>query len=250
MAELTVDEAAGTYEHAMINIAPAGPGVCPTCRTFHSPDFPCCYPCGHQPSHLDVVVPITYSVHGEAMHHALRAYKDGIDPVRLYAAPRLAAMLWRFLDRHETCVAWSAGAEEGFAVVTTVPSSTPERDTHSMLRRVAEACRPVADRLQRIIGPTGDVPSGRGYDERRYQVLAEIPACDVLLIDDTWTAGGHAQSAAHTLREAGARRIALVVIGRHIRRDGDIPNSDTTNAELLSQLPKQFDWSTCAVHAT
>lgn len=249
MAELTVDEAAGTYEHAMINIAPAGPGVCPTCRTFHHPNFPCCYPCGHQPSRLNAVVPITYSVHGEAMHHALRAYKDGVDQVQRYAAPRLAAILWRFLNRHEACVALAAGAERGFAIVTTVPSSTAERDRHSVLRWVAEACGPVADRLQPIIGPTGDVPAGRGYDERRYRAFAEIEGSDVLLIDDTWTGGGHPQSAAHTLREAGARRIGLVVIGRHIHRDGDIPNSDTTNAEMLRQLPRQFDWSTCAAHA-
>jgi predicted amidophosphoribosyltransferase len=194
------------------------------------------------------VVPITYSVDGEAMHHALRSYKDGVDQVRRYAAPRLAAILWRFLDRHESCVARAAGAEEGFEIVTTVPSSTPERDSHSRLRWVAEACGPVADRLQRVIEPTGDVPTGREYDERRYRALAEIHGSDVLLIDDTWTAGGHAQSAAHTLSEAGARRMGLIVIGRHIHRDRDIPNSDATNAEMLSQLPKRFDWSTCAVH--
>ena len=78
--------------------------------------------------------------------------------------------------------------------------------------------------------------------------MAEIHGSDVLLIEDTWTAGGHAQSAAHTLSEAGARRMGLIVIGRHIHRDRDIPNSDATNAEMLSQLPKRFDWSTCAVH--
>jgi hypothetical protein len=248
MAALTVDEAAGTYEDAMINIAPAGSGVCATCRTFHNPNFDCCYPCGHQPSRLDAVVPITYSVDGEAVHHALRWYKDGVDQVRRYAAPRLAAILWRFLERHEPCVARSAGAQNGFGIVTTVPSSTPERDAHSRLRWVAEACGPIADRLQRVIGPTGDVPTGREYDERRYQALADIHSSDVLLIDDTWTAGGHAQSAAHTLREAGAQRIGLVVLGRHIHRDRDVPNSDTTNDALLRQLPKRFDWSTCAVH--
>jgi hypothetical protein len=39
----------------------------------------------------------------------------------------------------------------------------------------------------------------------------------VLLIDDTWTAGGHAQSAALALRSAGAQYISLLVIGRWIK---------------------------------
>ena len=36
----------------------------------------------------------------------------------------------------------------------------------------------------------------------------------VLLLDDTWTSGGHAQSATLALRAAGAAHVSVLVIGR------------------------------------
>jgi orotate phosphoribosyltransferase len=63
----------------------------------------------------------------------------------------------------------------------------------------------------------------------------------VLLIDDTWTTGGSVQAAACALKHAGARRVGVVVIGRHINREyGE-------NDERLRELPP-FSWDTCAVH--
>ena len=65
-----------------------------------------------------------------------------------------------------------------------------------------------------------------------------------LLIDDTWTAGGHAQSA-YALREAGAANIALLVIGRHLRREWEITEG-VTSGDLFDELPTPFDWTRCA----
>ena len=39
---------------------------------------------------------------------------------------------------------------------------------------------------------------------------------DVLVVDDTWVSGGSAQSTAAALKLAGARRVAVVVLGRHV----------------------------------
>jgi adenine/guanine phosphoribosyltransferase-like PRPP-binding protein len=41
----------------------------------------------------------------------------------------------------------------------------------------------------------------------------------VLIIDDTWTSGGHAQSLALTARAAGARTVTIVVIARWLDTD-------------------------------
>jgi orotate phosphoribosyltransferase len=41
----------------------------------------------------------------------------------------------------------------------------------------------------------------------------------VLLIDDTWTTGGHAQSAVLSLREAGATRVSVLVVARWLKAD-------------------------------
>src|SRR4051812_15094080 len=110
-------------------LQPEDDGACRTCGTFISEDFAECYPCGHQQDHLDVVVPITYSEHLGQMHKALWGYKNGQPIERNYAGPRLTAILWRFLQRHEACVAKAAGAgNEEFDVITTVPSSAKARD--------------------------------------------------------------------------------------------------------------------------
>jgi predicted amidophosphoribosyltransferase len=245
---LTVEEASVAYIRAMRN-PPRGEaeGICRTCRTFISAAWDDCYSCGHQPNHLDVMVPITYSEHLGQMHTALRSYKDGPDEVQAYALPRLTAILWRFLDAHEGCVAAAAGVEQ-FDLVTTVPSSTPEADERRTgLRTMVEWCEPISSRYERILAATGNALPGRAYSEERYEAEWRIDGVRVLLIDDTWTAGGHAQSAAYALREAGADAVALVVIGRHVRPDWQV-TPEATSGELLAALPSQFDWTTCAVH--
>lgn len=221
--------------------------VCRVCRTFIGPDFPTCYPCHDQPDHLDVVVPITYSEHAGQMHLALWSYKNGrFEEERRYAMVRLTAILWRFLDTHEDCVARAAGARD-FDLVVTVPSSTPERDkARKGLRQMVKWCTPIAERYERVLRATGDVPEGRNYAQNRYRAERRIEGARVLLIDDTWTAGGHAQSAAYTLREAGASNVALVVIGRHFHREWKVVRGEeVTNGDRFDQLPP-FDWSICA----
>ena len=64
-------------------------------------------------------------------------------------------------------------------------------------------------------------------------VGAAVAGADVLLIDDTWVSGASAQSAAAALKAAGARRVALVVIGRHV------DPADPRSAEFLRTLRSQ-----------
>lgn len=249
MARLTVDEAAATYVGAMRNILPEGdPTICSLCRTFSNPAYDRCRTCDRHPELLDVVVPISYSEHLGQLHVALRSYKDGFPQERSYAMPRLAAILWKFLAAHEPCVARAAGVG-GLDLVTTVPSSTPARDDErASLRTIASWCQPIASRFERVLAATGDVPAGRAYDERRYRATTRLTDRDVLLIDDTWATGGHALSAASALRDAGARTVALVVIGRHVNRGWEPVVGGPTCGELLDGLPRAFDWSVCTVH--
>lgn len=246
---LGVDEASQAYERAMRNIVAAGPGVCRVCWRFIDPDFETCYRCGHQPDCLDAMVPITYSEHLGQMHLALRNYKDANSTaIRRHDAIRLAAILWRFLRDHESCVARATGVD-GFDLVTIVPSSKPERDKHSAFAELTGWIEPIKERLQRTLEPTGEV-EGREFDSNRYRAITDLSGESVLLLDDTWTSGGHAQSAAHALTGAGAQKVALVVIGRHVRRDYEpVQGSGESCGDILDALPESFDWTTCAVHA-
>ena len=57
----------------------------------------------------------------------------------------------------------------------------------------------------------------RELDPVRF-AASPVPDGRVLLVDDTWTTGASAQSAAMALRRAGARSVVTVVIGRHVGR--------------------------------
>lgn len=248
---LSVVEAAATYAKAMRNIVPAGPGVCEICHTFINEDFARCYPCSSHPSHLDVVVPITYSDHLGQIHQVLRDYKDGVAQVQRYVMPRLASILWLFLERHEACVAEAAGTRgSSFDCVATVPSSTPKSDERRGNLRwiVGTGCDPTSGRFERVLRPTGRVPPNRDFNPDRYEPVSPVDGQDVLLIDDTWTTGGHAQSAGAALKAGGAGAVGLVVIGRHVRRSWEPVKGGPTSGDLLDELPRDFDWEVCCVH--
>jgi len=249
----TIADLSDRYANFMINPATRGPGVCSVCRTFCREEFDTCWTCGHEPQNLDVVVPITYSVNLGPMHHRLRGYKDGwagnqSDRLRDELTSELAAVLWRFLDLHEQCVATATGTK-GFDAVTNVPSSTEERDkSRWRLRWMLETgCRRTADRYERLLRPTPIAAEGKVYDPGRYEPIASATGKDVLLIDDTWTQGSSAQSAAYALKDAGAACVALVVLGRHVDPAWEPEyGSGETCADRLKDAPP-WNWDVCAV---
>ncbi len=239
----TVDEVSAPYANFMRTPEPSGPDVCRVCRTF-TDGYPTCYRCAHQPDLIDVVVPITYAPSAEQMHAALRGYKDSHNAhVRDRFTRDLLAVFWRFMREHQRCVARAAGLP-GFDVVTTVPSKTTARDeARGRLRAiVGEHARPTAGRYRRMLRPTDRETDERRFDADRYSTTRPLDGEAVLLVDDTWTTGSSAQSAAAALRGAGADAVALVVIGRYI----DLDYRD--HRQRLEDLRRGFDWGTCAVH--
>jgi predicted amidophosphoribosyltransferase len=241
-ATLTIDEVSEPYGHVMYNAAPAGGGVCQICWTFVDGGWATCYPCGHQPSNIDVVVPITYSVGGGQMHLALRNYKDGPATVRARFTRDILAILWRFLRDHERHVAVASGAA-AFDVVANVPSKTSAKDDdRSRMRDIlGEHCPLTRDRYRRVLRPTDRSRGERGYEAERYAATQPLDGKAVLLIDDTWATGSSAQAAAYALRAAGARTVAMVVVGRHVNTAyGD-------HQARIRALPRPFDFGRCAV---
>jgi predicted amidophosphoribosyltransferase len=101
---------------------------------------------------------------------------------------------------------------------------------------------PTRDRHERLLTRSNAQVEDRTISADKYVVARKLSGEPVLLIDDTWTTGANAQSAAAALRHAGAGPIALVVIGRHIRRDWQ------DNDKRLRALPRPFDWAECSRH--
>jgi predicted amidophosphoribosyltransferase len=236
----TVAELTDVYTNLLLNPRP-GTGVCETCFTF-TDGYTHCYACQHAERTLDAVTPISYSIAGEQLHHVLAGYKRFGGDVARRMQIELAAVLWRFLADHERCIAATAGVVS-FPIVTTVPSSSRERDERHPLRHiVGEIAAPTRDRYERLLTRTVTPVEERAISAEKYVVAHQLSGEPVLLIDDTWTTGANAQSAANALRDADAGPIALVVIGRHIKRDWH------DNDQRLRQLPRPFQWDECVIH--
>jgi hypothetical protein len=235
----TVRDLTALYENFMLAPEP-GPGVCRRC--FNLTDgYDCCYACTQHPSVLDVVVPISYSVAHEQLHHALASYKRLTGEVARRLAIQLAAVLWRFLTCHEQCVARSVQIGT-FPLVTTVPSGDPARDEQHPLRWiVSELVAPTRDRYERVLERSSHDVAAHVFSRQKFVARRALQREAVLLIDDTWTTGSNLQSAAAALRSAGAGLVAAVVIGRHINREWH------DNDRRLRALRKPFDWRQCVL---
>ncbi len=230
-----------THELEEFMLAPRrGPGVCRRCFNL-TEGYAWCWPCLHGGHCLDAFVPISYSVSGGPLHAMLAGYKRTCGPRARAFEVRLAAVLWRYLELHERCIADAASVER-FDLVTTVPSSDRERDSRHPLRRVVgQLTEPMRDRYHRLLQRSAAPSQPREFDIQRFEICHQLHGGSVLLIDDTWTTGASAQSAAGALKAAGATAVAAVVIGRYLNEDWQ------DNRTRLRSLPRPFRWEPCAL---
>lgn len=211
--------------------------ACRTCRGPVQPGFAHCYQCdlaANQAGDLlaDVVVPIGYAVRGGQLAADLRRYKSDRDGAAA-AASRLRSMLAAFLRDHEDCVCRAAGMAGRPAAAAVVPSGQGRPGAHP-LRGIVESCVPMP--VARLaVGPDG-AARGRGVSVGWLRVHGPVAGADVLLVDDTWVSGGSAQSAAAALKLAGARRVAVLVLGRHLD-PGDPRSAGLLRAIALAPKP-------------
>ena len=210
---------------------PGLPESCAVCRGPAPPGSRRCYPCDlhHQVAQgalADLVVPIAFAVKGGPHASRLWQYKSariaggdndlpgsgsgsGAD-VRAQAACRLLALLTVFLRDHGRCL-WLAAGVGRPSHVAVVPSARTRPGQHPLASLLAPYLTlPWAGLAAR----PGQHPV-RELDPDRF-LATPVPRARVLLIDDTWTTGATAQSAAMALRRAGARSVVIVVLGRHV----------------------------------
>ena len=194
-------------------------GTCQVCGRHIGIPIPVCFCCRTVASQLGLpLVPLfalsEYRV-GDQGHHRLRAYKDApVAEVRAWCRGELVAVLARWFARPESGWPTIDGAT---AVVTAVPSS--RRPGPPPAERLIEGVPMLAAHHLRLLargpGDGGHLQAGRdaftlapGVDR------AGLAGLSVLVFDDTTTTGAAAQSAAATLRLAGARVSGVLVMGR------------------------------------
>jgi len=220
---------------------PGPPAVCRICRGPVRPGLARCYQCGRHGSLgpgllADAVVPISYAVKGSALAADLWRYKSWPTP-SVSARAAVLALLLAFLHDHGPCV-WRHAGMAAPGRLAVVPTGCGRPGPPPLLELISPYLRLPLTRLAMWPGR-----QSRDLDIQRFHAERAVARADVLLIDDTWVSGASAQSAAAALKLAGARRVAIVVLGRHL--DPANPRA----AQLMAGLrPGRYDPSKCAVH--
>jgi hypothetical protein len=162
----------------------------------------------------DVVAPVRYAVRGGALATDLRRYKSErcAAAEAALAAGRLRELLAGFLARYGGEVWRAAGMPAGPSAVAVVPSGQGRPGPHP-LASLARGC--TGQPVVRLSLRPGEIHT-RGVNPGWLRVHTPVSRGDILVVDDTWVSGGSAQSTAAALKLAGARRVAIVVLGRHV----------------------------------
>jgi hypothetical protein len=221
---------------------------CPVCRTCRGPvqhGFARCYQCelaysDAAPLLADVVVPLGYAIKGGQLAGDLRRYKSERDVAGTAgeAGERLRSTLLTFLRDHGACVWLAAGMPGAPGAVAVVPSGQGRPGRHPLTAIVGTCVELPSIELSVVPALTGHT---RGVSVGWLRVSSRVRAHSVLVVDDTWVSGGSAQSAAAALKLAGAARVAVVVLGRHL------DPADPRSAGLIQALRSAPGGGSCGL---
>jgi adenine/guanine phosphoribosyltransferase-like PRPP-binding protein len=190
-------------------------------------------PCHH-------VVPLSlYAIPG-GLHATLRRYKDGGAAAdRRRHTTFVASLLARFLFDHGDCLQSGRAGEWDF--ITTVPS-TGRPGPHPLEGAVGLVPWLAAQHRETLVRGTGTMGHNVACDTG-FVAAPDVRGSRILLVDDTFTTGARAQSAASALQLAGARVIAVMPIGRVI----DPSHGEHALAYWTSRSRELFDFGRCCL---
>lgn len=219
------------------------PGV--TCRVCATPvsGFEMCYRCRqHQRvgGVAGVVVPLTYAVGCTESAALLRDYKNR--PVRAVREQRSlvvgGSLLRLSITDHDRCIAAVVGMSVSLRVV--IPSLTYRPGTHPL----TEIARSVGAVGEAALVPSSEAVCDRSVRVGKFTLQPRNAAAGkhVLVLDDVWTTGSNAQSAALTLRQAGAAAVSVMVVGRWLS-----PGHAPSARFIATRLQRDYDPDICPV---
>jgi hypothetical protein len=200
--------------------------TCAVCST-PCPGYQYCHRCltqsRQQHQLADQVASLTYAVAGQQAGYVMRGYKanPAVDEHRNVVA--MTAILG--LGLHSEC----AGRLRGVDVShwATIPSLPARAGTHPLRALVAQAA--VGQEITLVAAAT--TGNARAVDPNHFTAAPLPQGAHLMLIDDTWASGGHAQSAAIAGRAAGAGHVSVLAVARWIDPAWRI--DDETNGSFL-----------------
>lgn len=240
----TVADIAEPLADICVPVPYAGEGVCERCHNRPNPGFRICYSCDDVDRQVsrpcELIVPVSLYEIPSQLHHYLRHYKSGRLPQRDDEfSLKVISLLCHFIGRHRRCIEMEAGG--GWDLITTVPSTSGRYGEHplvSALRRVPR----IFSTYERLLEP-GPVKVGhRVASDRGFVPVRALSSRRVLLVDDTFTSGARAQSAASALNLAGAVVVAIVPVGRVID-----PSWEPTREWWEHQKRQRYNFGSCCL---
>jgi hypothetical protein len=199
-----------------------------TCAVCATPvtGFRLCYQCQRRRGRAglaDATGFLTYAVAGRQSGYVMQGYKAR-PPVPEHRTI-VALLVLLGLARHAGCAAHAACAEHAgsagaasvpvthWAVVPSLPARAGEHPLRGIVSRLAPG-------REAVLTAADEVDYPRDLAPGHFRAGAPLPlGAHVLLVDDTWARGGHAQSAVLALRAAGAARVSVLVAARWINED-------------------------------
>jgi hypothetical protein len=165
--------------------------TCEICTTY-AEGYKVCFRCQDYRKRLDLADQIgfvTYAWPSAQSGRAMYGYKES-QPSR--ANQRVVQLMGVYaIRRHERCMADRAGdAPSHWAVVP----SLKNRSAPHPLRQLLAPFVPQTE----VTLAASDVTDPRGLNVNHFMVRTQVAGAHVLLVDDTWTTGGHLQSAAES----------------------------------------------------
>jgi hypothetical protein len=160
----------------------------------------------------DLVGSLIYACSGADSGHLMRGYKEG----RSVQDSEAILLLLLLGFSHNGCAGKAVGYE--FTHWATVPSLRHFDREHPLHRVVHQMPGLPAAQVEvraSEAGKAADQNEGRRFNAGHYDVVSSIPArSHVLVIEDTWVSGGHAQSVGAALKNAGAEKVSILAIAR------------------------------------
>jgi predicted amidophosphoribosyltransferase len=185
----------------------------------------------------DATAIMTYAVAGQQSGYVMRGYKVTPEPVgEHWLVVRLLAALG--VAGHARCAGDLAGAPVShWAAVPSLPARPGEHPLHQIVS-------PFAPGREAGLAAAPLTQYPRDVTPDHFTVTGQLPPdAHVLLLDDTWVSGGHAQSAAMALHKAGAARVSLLVIARWMTRDTRIGTEFLRELEARDYDPAICPWT-------
>jgi len=230
--------AAGDY---LCNVVRERGVTCSVCATSVE-GYDLCWRCQRDkaPGLADVVAPLGYAIAGTESAALVRDYKHHpVLRVREERSAIIQRLLFLGIKLHERCIGAAAGRPVSLRLA--IPSLTSRPGAHP-LGEIVRSTKLVAPGVE--LTPAPDVLCDRAISADKFvlQPATRLGGDHVLVLDDSWTTGSTAQSAALALRRAGASAVSVMVVGRWLS-----PQFGSTAGFVKARLNADYDPLLCPV---